>query len=68
MKLDKSFCFMFLSVFFCLEGTQNTRTLFFEKITDQISRLNYAQLICEHVGSESKLICTVTAGVPNDHF
>ena len=44
----------FLSVSFA----QNTP--FFEKITNQIFRLNYAQLIFEPVQSESKRLCTVT--------
>ena len=56
MKLNKSFCFMFLSVFLALT-VHNTP--FFENITNQIFRLNYAQLICEPVRSENRL-CTAT--------
>ena len=37
---------------FGLDPAQNTP--FFEKITNQILRLNYAQLICELVRSENK--------------
>ena len=37
---------------FGLDPVQNTT--FFEKITNQILRLNYAQLICEPVRNESK--------------
>ena len=35
-------------------------TPFFEKIINQILRLNYAQLICEPVRSENKRLCKVT--------
>ena len=57
MKLDKFLCFMFLSVFLALILH---KTPFFEKITNQILGLNYAQLICEHVRSENKRLCRVT--------
>ena len=57
MKLDKSFCFMFLSLFLAL--TVHKTHLFFEKITNQIFRLNYMQLICEPVLSENKRLCIV---------
>ena len=43
---------------FGLDPAQNTP--FFEKITNQILRLNYAQLICEPVRSENKRLCRVT--------
>ena len=33
---------------------------FFEKVTNQILRLNYAQLICEPVRSEDIRLCRVT--------
>ena len=56
MKLDKSFCCMFLSVFLAL--TVHKARFFFAKITNQIFRLNYAQLICE--AAENKRLCTVT--------
>ena len=43
---------------FGLDPAQNTP--FFEKITNQILRLNYAQLIYKPVGSENKRLCRVT--------
>ena len=43
---------------FGLDPAQNTP--FFEKITIQILRLNYTQLICEPVRSENKRLCRVT--------
>ena len=43
---------------FGLDRAQNTP--FLEKITNQILRLNYAQLIFEPVRSENKRLCTVT--------
>ena len=43
---------------FGLGPAQNTP--FLEKITNQILRLNYAQLICEPVLSENKRLCRVT--------
>ena len=44
---------------FGLDPAQNTP--FFERITNQILRLNYAQLICEPVRSENKTgLCRVT--------
>ena len=55
MKLGKSFCFIFLSVFFGLDGAQNTP--FFEKITNEIFQLNYAQVICEPVRSKNQRLC-----------
>ena len=57
MKLDKFLCFMFLSVFLVLALH---KTAFFEKKTNQILRLNYAQLICEPVRRENKRLCRVT--------
>ena len=36
------------------------KTPFFEKIANQILRLNYAQLICKPVRSENKRLCRVT--------
>ena len=52
MKLDKSFCFMFLSVF--LAFTVHKARFFFAKNTNQIFRLNYVQLICEAARSRGK--------------
>ena len=43
---------------FGLGPAQNTP--FFEKITNQIHRLNYAQLSCEPVRSENERLCRVT--------
>ena len=43
---------------FGLDPAQNMP--FFEKITNQILRLNYAQLICEPVRSENRRLCRVT--------
>ena len=43
---------------FGLDPAQNTP--FFEKITNQILRLNYAQLICKPVRSKNKRLCRVT--------
>ena len=58
MKLDKSFFFLVFVCVFGLDGAQNTS--FFEKIINQISRLNYVQLNCEPMRSENKRLCTVT--------
>ena len=49
---------VFLFHAFGLDVAQNTP--FFQKMTNQIFRLNYAQLICEPVRSENKRLCTVT--------
>ena len=57
MKLDKFLCFMFLSL------TLHKTHLFFEKITNQILRLNYAQLIYEPVRTENKRLCRVTVNL-----
>ena len=43
---------------FGLDPAQNTP--FFEKITNQILRLNYAQLIYKPVRCENKRLCRVT--------
>ena len=48
-------------VFVCIfgrDGAQNTP--FFENITNQNFRLNFAQLICEPVRTENKRLYTVT--------
>ena len=61
MKLDKPFCFMFLSVFLALK-VHKTHPLS-EKITNEIFLLNCAQLICEPVRSDREAkarLCTVT--------
>ena len=53
MTLDKSFCFVYI---FGLDGAQ--KTPFFEKITNQIFRLNYAQLICDpHCHGQFNIDC-----------
>ena len=57
MKLDKSFCFMFLAVFLTL--TMNETQPFFGKISNQIFELNCAQVICEPVRSENKRLCSL---------
>ena len=59
----ETFCFTFLSVFLAL--TVHKTYLFFEKITNQIFPLNYAQLICEPVQSENKRFCAVTVNSPS---
>ena len=46
---------------FGLYPAQNTP--FFEKITNQILRLNYARLICDPVRSENKRLCRVTVNI-----
>ena len=43
---------------FGFDPAQNTP--FFEKITNQILRLNYAQLICKTVRTENIRLCRVT--------
>ena len=53
MKLDKFLCLMF-----SLYTPQNIP--FFEKITNQILRLNYTQLICKPMRSKKKRLCRVT--------
>ena len=59
MKLDKSFTYFHVLV--CIFGLGVTQyTPIFEKITNEIFRLNYAQLICEPVQSENKVLCSVT--------
>ena len=48
-------------VFVCIFGLDGAQNLpFFENITNQIFRLNYAQLICEPVQSKNNRLCTVT--------
>ena len=43
---------------FGLDPAENTP--FLEKMTNQILRINYAQLICKVVRSENKRLCRVT--------
>ena len=46
-------------VFVHIFGLDPARNMpFFKKITNQILRLNYAQLICEPVQSENKRLCS----------
>ena len=52
------FLFHVFVCIFRLEGAQNTP--FFEKITNQIFRLNYGQLICKPVRSKNKRLRFVT--------
>ena len=49
------FLFHVFVCIFGLDGAQNTP--FFEKLTNQILRLNYAHLIFESVRSKNKRLC-----------